>query len=42
MKNTQKEIQVFAHWKELKEPTLIGILKSTNTRGREIFSYEYS
>ena len=42
MKNTQKEIQVFAHWKELKEPTLMGILKSTNTRGREIFSYEYS
>ena len=42
MKNSQKEIQVFAHWKGLEKPTLMGILKATYSRGKEIFFFEYS
>jgi len=42
MKYSQREIEVFAHWKGLAEPVLMGVLRNTNTRGREIFSFEYS
>jgi serine/threonine-protein kinase HipA len=42
MKNSQKEIQVFAHWKGLEKPTLMGILSAAYTRGKEIFSFAYS
>ncbi|MBX3709033.1 MAG: type II toxin-antitoxin system HipA family toxin [Gammaproteobacteria bacterium] len=41
-KNKQRQIEVHAHWKELAEPLLIGILHATPTRGKEIFSFEYS
>jgi serine/threonine-protein kinase HipA len=42
MKNSQREIQVFAHWKELEKPTLMGILSAAYTRSKEIFSFAYS
>jgi len=37
----QREIRVYAHWKGLNDPALMGILKATQSRG-EIFSFEYS
>jgi serine/threonine-protein kinase HipA len=39
---TQREIFVYAHWKELATPTLMGTLHVTPSRGKEIFSYEYA
>src|ERR1019366_7333910 len=41
-KNQKKEILVFAHWEELHEPTLMGILHITPSKGTEIFSFEYT
>jgi serine/threonine-protein kinase HipA len=41
-KNTHKEILVYANWHDLKEPTLMGILTATLSRGKEIFSFEYT
>jgi serine/threonine-protein kinase HipA len=38
----QREIEVYAHWKGLKNPALMGVLKATLARGNEIFSFEYS
>jgi len=38
----QREIQVYAHWKGMKTPILMGVLKATQSRGNEIFSFEYS
>ena len=40
--SSNKEIFVYAHWADLKDPTLIGILVSAMTRGKEIFSFEYT
>ncbi|MEA1887494.1 MAG: HipA domain-containing protein [Bacteroidota bacterium] len=39
--DSQKHIYVYADWKELKSPHLLGVLKSSITRGSEIFSFEY-
>jgi serine/threonine-protein kinase HipA len=41
-KNHQKEILVYAHWKGLQKPELMGILRASQLRGKEIFSFEYS
>ena len=42
-KETRKEIFVYADWVGIKEsPALMGILYSTITKGREVFSFEYS
>ena len=41
-KMAQREIFVYAHWKGMENPCLMGILKVTPTRGKEIFSFEYS
>jgi serine/threonine-protein kinase HipA len=38
----QREILVYAHWKGFENPTLMGILKATPSRGKEIFSFEYA
>lgn len=35
-------ILVFADWRELKEPTLMGTLSVAHTKGREVFSFTYS
>jgi len=37
-----KDILVYAHWKGLLEPNLMGILSVKITKGKEIFSFEYS
>lgn len=33
---------VFAHWEELQEPLFMGWLQATPSRGKEIFSFEYT
>ena len=38
----QKEIKVYAHWKELKHPVRMGILSATESRGKEIFLFQYA
>lgn len=40
-KNTSREIFVYASWKEVGEPVLMGILRASLSRGAEIFSFEY-
>jgi serine/threonine-protein kinase HipA len=37
-----KKMAVFAHWEELQEPLLMGWLQATPSRGKEIFSFEYT
>lgn len=37
----RKDIYIYAEWKELKVPTLIGKLSAQVTRGHEIFSFAY-
>jgi serine/threonine-protein kinase HipA len=39
---TQKEIQVYAHWQGFDNPVMMGVLHTTPTRGKEIFSFEYA
>lgn len=41
-KPIQRDIEVHAHWVGLLKPTLIGVLHVTPSRGKEIFSFEYS
>ena len=38
----RREILVYAHWGGLKEPTLMGILYASLTKGKELFSFEYN
>lgn len=40
-KKASREIFVYASWKEIEEPILMGILHSSVSRGDEIFSLEY-
>lgn len=40
-KETKRKICVYAHWKEMEEPVLMGVLHSELLRGKEIFSFEY-
>lgn len=35
------DILVYADWVELKEPTLMGTLTASHTKGREVFSFTY-
>lgn len=41
-KNQKKEIFVFADWQGIKQPTLMGTLHVTPSRGAEVFAFEYS
>ncbi len=41
-KTNHKEIFVYAHWRGLDSPFLMGILSVNITRGKEIFSFEYN
>ena len=41
-KPTQRNIEVYAHWSGLSVPAFIGVLHATPSRGKEIFSFEYS
>jgi serine/threonine-protein kinase HipA len=38
----QRSIFVYADWIGLEQPTLMGILHSTQVRGKEVFSFEYA
>ncbi len=40
--NTKKEIQVYAHWQGLEEPSLMGVLSVSPAKGKESFSFEYA
>lgn len=42
MNNLHREILVYAHWQGMKNPTLMGVLHATRSRGSEIFSFEYN
>jgi serine/threonine-protein kinase HipA len=35
----QRTLQVYAHWIGLEQPMLMGLLHSTQLRGKEIFSF---
>src|SRR5260221_14560825 len=37
----QRSIFVYADWTTLGKPTLMGVLYSTQVRGKEVFSFEY-
>lgn len=40
--SSKKEILVYAHWGEFKEPVLMGVLSATPAKGKEVFSFEYN
>jgi serine/threonine-protein kinase HipA len=40
-KESKKQIYVYADWKELDKPELLGILNVILSKGKEIFSFEY-
>ncbi|MFH0799548.1 MAG: HipA domain-containing protein [Pseudomonadota bacterium] len=42
MKKEQRRIEVWAHWAPLPQPVFVGILYASPSRGKEIFSFEYS
>lgn len=42
-KNTQqRSVLVYADWIGLQQPTLMGTLRSTQVRGKEVFAFEYA
>jgi serine/threonine-protein kinase HipA len=42
IKNHNRTIYVYAHWVGMKEPLYMGELNSEFTRGKEVFSFNYS
>lgn len=40
-KNSQRSIQVYAGWIDLKQSTFMGTLHATQVRGKEVFSFQY-
>ena len=42
IKNLERVILVYAHWKGLQNPSLMGTLRASHLRGKEIFSFEYA
>ncbi len=40
--NLRSDILVYADWKGLRNPTLIGILQAVSLKGKEVFSFEYA
>ena len=36
-----REVEVWADWRELGTATLMGILRASEVRGKEVFSFEY-
>ena len=41
MAKNKLDIYVFAYWKPMAEPELIGILSALNAKGKKVFSFEY-
>ncbi len=40
--SSAKEIWVYAHWEKFETPLLMGVLNVIPSRGKEVFSFEYS
>ena len=40
--NEKNHIQVYAHWQNLKQPSLMGVLSVSPAKGKESFSFEYT
>lgn len=40
--NTKKEIQVYADWRGIQGPSLMGVLSVSSGKGKESFSFEYA
>lgn len=38
---TQQHIEVYAHWQGMPQPMMMGVLSTTLSRGKEIFSFAY-
>lgn len=41
MSTNKTDIYVYAHWKEMPEPKIIGILSAQQAKGKKAFSFEY-
>lgn len=41
MSQSKTDIYVYAHWQEMKEPKLIGVLSAQQAKGKKAFSFEY-
>lgn len=41
MSQNKTDIYVYAHWKEMKEPKIIGVLSAQQAKGKKAFSFEY-
>ncbi len=41
MSNTKTNIYVYAHWQEMPEPKIIGILSAQQAKSKKAFSFEY-
>lgn len=41
MSTNKTDIYVYAHWKEMPEPKIIGILSAQLAKGKKVFSFEY-
>ncbi|KUJ59154.1 toxin HipA [Flavobacteriaceae bacterium CRH] len=41
MSTNKTDIYVYAHWKEMPEPKIIGILSAQQAKGKKVFSFEY-
>jgi serine/threonine-protein kinase HipA len=41
MSQSKTDIYVYAHWQEMQEPDLIGILSAQQAKGKKAFSFEY-
>jgi serine/threonine-protein kinase HipA len=41
MSTNKTNIYVYAHWKEMPEPKIIGILSAQQAKGKKVFSFEY-
>lgn len=42
MKEKKLNIYVFAHWKPMEEPQLVGTLTALYAKGKKAFSFEYT
>jgi serine/threonine-protein kinase HipA len=41
MSQNKTDIYVYAHWQEMQEPKLIGVLSAQQAKGKKAFSFEY-
>lgn len=41
-RNLHRSVFIYAHWKGLNQPVLMGVLNATSSRGKEVFSFTYN